>query len=106
VRARRILLLLIAWVSFDLATPLPGAFEFEAEDSEVEESIHVRRHAHDREAAARRALPRQRLENEAPTYRMAPTVLIARAFIADEWLPQVRLAHLPAASPSSSTEDH
>jgi hypothetical protein len=37
---------------------------------------------------------------------MAPTVLIARAFIADEWLPQVRLAHLPAASPPSSTEDH
>jgi hypothetical protein len=25
-------LLLIAWVSFDLATPLPGAFEFEADD--------------------------------------------------------------------------
>jgi hypothetical protein len=98
--------LLIAWVSFDLATPLPGAFEFEVEDSEIEESIHVRRHAHDREAAARRALPRRGLENEAPTHRAAPVVLIARAFVADEWLPQVRLAHLPAASPSSSTEDH
>ena len=105
-RARRILLLLIAWVSFDLATPLPGAFEFEAEDSEIEESIHVRRHSHEREAGARRALPRQRLENEAPTYRPAPAVLVARALVADEWLPQVRLAHLPAASPPSSTEDH
>jgi hypothetical protein len=102
VRARRILLLLIAWVSFDLATPLPGAFEFEAEDSEVEESIHVRRHSHDREAAARRALPRQRREHEAPTYRPAPAVLIARALVADEWLPRVRLAHLPAASLPSS----
>ena len=104
-RARRILLLLIAWVSFDLATPLPGAFEFEADDSEIEESIHVRWHAHDREAAARRALPRQRVEDEAPTHRVAPSVLIAFAFVADEWLPQVRLAHLPAASPPSS-EDH
>jgi hypothetical protein len=105
VRARRILLLLIAWVSFDLATPLPGAFEFEAEDSEIEESIHVRRYSHEREAAARRTLPRQRLEHEAPTYRPAPAVLIARVLVADEWLPQVRLAHLPAASPPSS-EDH
>jgi hypothetical protein len=99
------LLLLIAWVSFDLATPLPGAFEFDAKDSEVEESIHVRRHSHHREAAARRALPRRRVESEAPTHRAAPRVLIARAFVADEWLPQVRLAHLPAASPPSS-EDH
>jgi hypothetical protein len=98
-------LLLIAWVSFDLATPLPGAFEFDAEDSEIEESIHVRRHSDDREAAARRALPRQHLENEAPPHRPAPAVLIARAFVADEWLPQVRLAHLPATSPPSS-EDH
>ena len=98
-------MLLIAWVSFDLATPLPGAFEFEVEDSEVEESIHVRRHSHDREAAARRALPRQRLAHEAPTPRPAPAVLTARAFVADEWLPQVRLAHLPATSPPSS-EDH
>ena len=104
-RARRILLLLIAWVSFDLATPLPGAFEFEVEDSEIEESIHVRRQSHDREAAARRALPRRGLENEAPTHRVTPVVLIARAFVADDWLPQVRLAHLPGASPPSS-EDH
>ena len=102
---RRILLLLIAWVSFDLATPLPGAFEFEAEDSEIEESIHVRRHAHDREAAARRALPRPRLENEVPARRAAPLTLIARAFVADDWLPQARLAHRPDASPPSS-EDH
>ena len=104
-RARHILLLLIAWVSFDLATPLPGAFEFEVEDSEIEESIHVRRQSHDREAAARRALPRRSLENEAPTRRAAPVALIARSFAADDWLPQVRLAHLPDASPPSS-EDH
>jgi hypothetical protein len=105
VRARRILLLLIAWVSFDLATPLPGAFEFDVDDSEIEESIHVRRQSHDRDAAARRALPRQGLQHEAPTHRVAPVVLIARAFVADDWLPQVRLAHLPDASPPSS-EDH
>ena len=104
-RARLILLLLIAWVSFDLATPLPGAFEFEAEDSEIEESIHVRRHSHDREAATRRALPRGGLENQAPTPRAAPVVVIVRALVPDDWLPRVRLAHLPDASPPSS-EDH
>jgi hypothetical protein len=99
------LLLLIAWVSFDLATPLPGAFEFDVDDSEIEESIHVRRQFHDRDAAARRALPRQGLQHEAPTHRVAPVVLTARAFVADDWLLQVRLAHLPDASPPSS-EDH
>lgn len=99
------MLLLIAWVSFDLATPLPGAFEFEVDDSEIEESIHVRRQSHDGEAAAGRALPRRGLDNEAPIHRAAPVVLIARAFVADDWLPQVRLAHLPDASPPSS-EDH
>jgi hypothetical protein len=97
--------MLIAWVSFDLTTPSPGAFEFEADDSEIEESIHVRRHAHDREAAARRALPRRRLESEAPTPRAAPVILIVRAVVADDWLPRLKLAHLPDASPSSS-EDH
>ena len=47
------LILLLAWLSFDLATPLPGAFEFEADDSEIEDSIHVRREARGRRAAGR-----------------------------------------------------
>ena len=48
------LLLLLAWLSFDLATPLPGAFEFEADDSEIEDSIHVCRRHRARDAAGPR----------------------------------------------------
>lgn len=98
-------MLLIAWVSFDLATPLPGAFEFDAGDSEVEESIHVRRPSPERATAARRVLPRRPLETERPARRPILIVLVARVS-ADEWLPQMRLAHLPAGSPPPSSEDH
>jgi hypothetical protein len=63
-RARKLFLLVLAYVAFDLADPvLPGAFSFEVKDSEVEEAIHVparsgaeagRRAAH--AARARRAV--------------------------------------------------
>ncbi len=45
-RFRRILLLLTAWLAFDLATPLPGAFEFEIHDSEIEHSLQAGRESH------------------------------------------------------------
>ena len=57
-RTRRLLLLLVAYLAFDLADPaLPGAFSFEVRDSEVEEAVHVRRHVHGRETAAPRPEP-------------------------------------------------
>ena len=100
--------MLTAWLSFDLTTPLPGAFEFDVEDSEVEESIHVRRESHGRQAiAARRAIPRQRAEHLVSPRRVAPPpALAARQPTADDWLPQVRLAHLPSPSHAPSSEDH
>jgi hypothetical protein len=52
VRARRIILLLTAWLSFDLATPLPGAFEFEIQDSEIEHSVQAGRETHAKRATA------------------------------------------------------
>ena len=42
--ARRLLILLAAYLAFDLADPtLPGAFSFEIRDSEIEEVVHVQR---------------------------------------------------------------
>ena len=54
--------MLIAWVSFDLATPLPGAFEFEIQDSEIDHSLQARRESHARGAGD--VAHRLRVDNE------------------------------------------
>ncbi len=107
-RTRRVLLLLTVWLSFDLATPFPGAFEFEVQDSEIEESVHVRRESHGRRTtASARAISRDRVELARPGRPLALPEPRGRPATGDEWLPQVRLAHLPSSShASSSSEDH
>jgi len=107
VRARQILLLLIAWVSFDLATPLPGAFEFEIQDSEIEHSLQAGRESHARRAVdASRSTPRERAELvrlSRPAGSPAPAIAPATGEV---WVRQVRLAHRPSSSRASSSEDH
>jgi len=107
VRTRRILLLLTAWLSFDLATPLPGAFEFEIQDSEIEHSVQAGREAHAKRAAASsRSTARERVEPDRPTRPSPmPTSAIGSA-AGDPWVRQVRLAHRPSAGRASSSEDH
>ena len=106
-RARRILLLLIAWVSFDLATPLPGAFEFEIQDSEIEHSLQAGRESHTRRAVdASRSTPRERAElvrMSRPSVSPEPAIASATGEV---WVQQVRLAHRPSSSRASSSEDH
>ncbi len=103
----RILFLLIAWVSFDLATPLPGAFEFEIQDSEIEHSIQTGRESHDkRAAAAQRSTARERVEHDRaarPSVSPAPEIGPATG---EPWVRAVRLAHRPSAARASSPEDH
>src|SRR2546427_10433270 len=62
--ARRLLILLAAYLTFDLADPtLPGAFSFEIRDSEIEEVVHVQRRSQDKAATAvRPAQPERRVE--------------------------------------------
>ena len=85
-KARRILLLLIAWVSFDLATPLPGAFEFEIQDSEIEHSLQAGRESHARRAVdASRFMPREWAE---PVRLSRPSV--ARVTVAAKMAPPFR----------------
>jgi hypothetical protein len=107
VKARRILLLLIAWVSFDLTTPLPGAFEFEIQDSEIEHSLLAGRESHARrEADASRSTPRERAEpvrSSRPSVSPAPATAAATGAVL---VRQVRLAHRPSSSRASSSEDH
>ena len=103
--ARRIILLLTAWLSFDLATPLPGAFEFEIKDSEIEHSIQVDRQAQTRRTTASRSTVRERAEPDRPARLATPAPAIIAA-TRDDWVRQVRLAHRPSASPASSLEDH
>ena len=103
--ARRIILLLTAWLSFDLATPLPGAFEFEIKDSEIEHSIQVDRQAQTKRTTASRSTVRERVEPERPARLMTPAPAIVAA-PRDVWVKQVRLAHRPSAGRASSLEDH
>ena len=103
----KILFLLIAWVSFDLATPLPGAFEFEIQDSEIEHSIQTGRASHDKRAAAsQRSTARERVERDRPARRsVSPAPEIGPA-AGEPWVRAVRLAHRPSAARASSPEDH
>jgi hypothetical protein len=101
---RRILLLLTAWLAFDLATPLPGAFEFEIKDSEIEHSVQAGREVQVERAAASRATPRERMTPDRPSWRPAPVTFVAAA--REGWVQQVRLAHRPSAGRTSSSEDH
>jgi len=91
VRARRIILLLAAWLAFDLATPLPGAFEFEIQDSEIEHSIQAGREAQTVSAGA-----------SAPS-TPAPAIGLAAG---DRWVRRVKLAHRPSAGRVAALEEH
>ena len=102
---RRILLLLTAWLAFDLATPLPGAFEFEIQDSEIEHSVQAGRQVQVERATSSRATPRERIASDRPSRPLAaPLTFVAAAH--DGWVRQVRLAHRPSAARASSPEDH
>lgn len=60
--ARRRLIVLIAYVAFDLADPLmPGAFSFEVEASPIEEAVHANRPRQDKTVTAVR-LPERSIE--------------------------------------------
>ena len=101
------LLLLLAWLSFDLVTPLPGAFEFEADDSEIEESIHVRREARRRRAfGTERVTLQARTEQPTPERRVTPRLPEARRPLDDEWHAYIRLAHLPSSGRAQTSEAH
>lgn len=106
-RFRRILLLVTAWLAFDLATPLPGAFEFEIQDSEIEQSLQAGRESHAKRASATlRATPRERIEPDRPSRASAALPPAIGSESGDGWVRQVRLAHRPSASRAASSEDH
>ena len=102
---RRILLLLTAWLAFDLATPLPGAFEFEIQDSEIEHSVQAGRDVQVERAAASRATPRERVASDRTSRTPAAPLTIVTA-ARDGWIRQARRAHRPSAGRASSPDDH
>jgi len=106
-RFRRILLLVTAWLAFDLATPLPGAFEFEIQDSEIEQSLQAGRESHAKRATTTlRATPRERVEPDRSPRSSAPQTPAIGSATGDGWVRQLRLAHRPSAGRASSPEDH
>jgi hypothetical protein len=105
-RARRLLLLGIAYLTFDLADPtLPGAFSFEVRDSEIEEAVQECRHPEDRQAVtARPAPPERRVEprEDSPT-RLHPAVETEPPGDASPFHPAPRSALFETAP---SSDDH
>jgi len=73
--ARRLLLVGLAYLVFDLADPiLPGAFSFEVRNSEIDGALHVRRRPEDRRAA-QPAPPDRRVEPRDDSFiRQRPAV--------------------------------
>ena len=105
--ARRLFLLLVAYLAFDLGDPvLPGAFSFEVEDSEIEEAVHTQRRGDRREVDATRLAPepdRVALrQNGAPR----PTAVTIRPVRAPSSTWQAPRSALLAFAAPQSPEDH
>jgi len=104
--ARRLLILLAAYLAFDLADPtLPGAFSFEIRDSEIEEVVHVQRRSQDKAATAvRPAPPERRVEpRDDSLSRQRLAVMEPPPRDVSPPYPAPRSALL---SPASSSDDH
>ena len=106
---RRLFVLLVAYLAFDLADPvLPGAFSFDVRDSEVEEAIHVQRRAPERkQVAARPTPPGPRAPSPDPA-RVSPPPGARLEGPPRREPPILRVARsAPVASaPASAPEDH
>jgi hypothetical protein len=102
-----LLLLLAAYLAFDLADPaLPGAFSFEVKDSEIEEAVHVQRRVERRQDAAIRPAPDPDgvAERRAPAPRPAAVAVRPVREPSFRWTPP-RSGLFALASPPSP-DDH
>ncbi len=107
--ARRVFLLFVAYLAFDLADPtLPGAFSFDAEDSEIEEAVHVQRRQEGKEAAATRPAPPQRRVEPRDDARLIVRSLSMTGQPPCDERPGHHALHsyLSASALASPTEDH
>jgi hypothetical protein len=104
---RRFLLVLVAYLAFDLADPaLPGAFSFEVKDSEIEEAVHTQRGVERRRDEAARPAPDTAgaAQRRVPPPRPAAVALGPLREAPAVWAPP-RSALFALASPQSP-EDH
>ena len=105
-RARWLLIVLIAYVAVDLADPVvPGAFSFEVDASPVEQAVHANRPRPDKTASAvPPALPECRIEPRADSLPLQRRAVLVQPLTKGASLrPTPRSALLvPAPSP----EDH
>src|SRR5213594_1973150 len=102
--ARRLLILLAAYLAFDLADPtLPGAFSFEIRDSEIEEVVYVQRRSQDKAATAVRPAPPERRVEPRDDSRQRMAVMEPPPRDVSPPYPAPRSALL---SPAPSPDDH
>jgi hypothetical protein len=104
--ARRLLLVALAYLVFDLADPaLPGAFSFEVRDSKVEEAVHVRRGPEDRQVnAAQPAPPGRRVEPRDDSFIHQRSALTAPA--PRDVAPRRLAPHEARQASAQSLDDH
>jgi hypothetical protein len=105
-RARRLVVLLIAYLVLDLADAvLPGAFSFEVSDSKIEEAVHVQRCSDNKVALpVGAAPPDRRVEPRDDSFIRRRPVLTEPPLRDVAWrrpaLPEARQA------PAQSLDDH
>lgn len=108
-RPRRLFLLLLAYLAFDLADPvLPGAFSFDVRDSEVEEAIHVQRRPQERkQVAGRPTSPERRAPSPDPArVSPRPSTRLERAPRREPPVPRVARSAPVVSARASSPDDH
>ena len=104
--AWRLLIVLIAYVVFDLADPLmPGAFSFEVEGSPIEEAVHANRPRQEKTAmAVQPTIPERPIEARNDAFirqRLAVT-----AQLLTKWTPHHPAPRSALLAPAPSPDDH
>ena len=104
--ARRLLIVLIAYVVLDLADPaMPGAFSFEGEDSEIEQAVHANRPRQNKTTiAVPPALPERRVEPRDDPFTRQRLAVMAQSVPRETSPHSAPRSALPAPAPSP--DDH
>jgi hypothetical protein len=104
--AWRLLIVLIAYVVFDLADPMMlGAFSFEVEGSPIEEVVHANRPRQDKTAmAVHPAIPERRIEPRNDSFTRQHPAVTAQPLT--KWRPPHPAPRSALLAPAPSPDDH
>jgi hypothetical protein len=107
-RTHRLLIMLIAYVAFDLADPvIPGAFSFEVENSPIEQTVRANRPRQHRSATVLQAAPSERrAEPRDNSVNCQSPSVVATAQLVTKWAPPHPAPRSALLAPAPSPDDH